>query len=86
MFTLLTLFFLFRDGGTLAKQLRDLSDRVVGERGERIGRHMIAAVHGTVVGLVLVGLAEGVVLGIVYVAVGLPYPASVGGGDRAYWR
>lgn len=78
LFTLLTLFFLFRDGGVLVKQLRDLSDRVVGERGERIGRHIIAAVHGTVVGLVLVGLAEGVLLGIVYIAVGLPYPASVG--------
>jgi predicted PurR-regulated permease PerM len=78
LFTLLALFFLFRDGSTLAKQLRDLSDRVIGERGEQIGAHMIAAVHGTVVGLVLVGLAEGVVLGIVYLAIGLPYPASVG--------
>lgn len=78
LFTLLTLFFLFRDGATLAKQLRDLSDRVIGVRGEQIGAHMVAAVHGTVVGLVLVGLAEGVVLGIVYLAVGLPYPASVG--------
>jgi predicted PurR-regulated permease PerM len=78
LFTLLTLFFLFRDGGSLVEKLRALSDRVIGECGERIGRHMIAAVHGTVVGLVLVGLAEGVVLGIVYVAVGLPYPASVG--------
>jgi predicted PurR-regulated permease PerM len=78
LFTLLALFFLFRDGSTLARQLRDLSDRVIGVRGEQIGGHMIAAVHGTVVGLVLVGLAEGVVLGIVYIAVGLPYPASVG--------
>ncbi len=77
LFTLLTLFFLFRDGGTLAQQLKGLSDRVLGERGEHIGRHMIAAVHGTVNGLVLVGLAEGVLLGIVYVATGLPYPASV---------
>ena len=78
LFTLLTLFFLFRDGTGLVAQLRALSDRVIGERGERIGQHMIAAVHGTVNGLVLVGLAEGVVLGVVYVAVGLPYPASVG--------
>jgi len=78
LFTLLALFFLFRDGSTLAKQLRNLSDRVIGVRGEQIGAHMIAAVHGTVVGLVLVGLAEGVLLGIVYLAVGLPYPASVG--------
>jgi predicted PurR-regulated permease PerM len=78
LFTLLTLFFLFRDGGRLTDQLRALSDRLMGVRGERIGRHMIAAVHGTVNGLVLVGLAEGVVLGVVYLFVGLPYPALVG--------
>jgi predicted PurR-regulated permease PerM len=77
LFTLLTLFFLFREGGSLATQLRALSDRVFGERGEVIGRHMIDAVHGTVNGLVLVGLAEGVVLGMVYIVVRLPYPASV---------
>jgi predicted PurR-regulated permease PerM len=78
LFTLLTLFFLFRDGGALAERLRDLSDRVIGLRGERIARQMIAAVHGTVNGLVLVGLGEGVLLGLCYFAVGLPYPASVG--------
>src|SRR3989440_10126398 len=39
---------------------------------------MIAAVHGTVSGLVLVGLAEGILLGIAYVAAGLPYPATFG--------
>jgi predicted PurR-regulated permease PerM len=77
LFTLLTLFFLFRDGSSIATQLSRLIDRVLGERGERIGRHMIDAVHGTVNGLVLVGLAEGVVLGAVYVVVGLPYPGSV---------
>jgi predicted PurR-regulated permease PerM len=78
LFTLLTLFFLFRDGTRLAEQLRGLSNRLVGARGEVIARHMIDAVHGTVTGLVLVGFAEGVVLGVVYVAVGLPYPASIG--------
>jgi predicted PurR-regulated permease PerM len=78
LFTLLTLFFFFRDGNALTEQLRRLSDRVIGVRGELIARHMIAAVHGTVNGLVLVGLAEGILLGVVYFAVGLPYPASVG--------
>lgn len=76
-FTLLTMFFVFRDGSTIAMQLRGLSDRLLGERGEQIGRHMIDAVHGTVNGLVLVGLGEGVVLGIAYVVTALPYPASV---------
>lgn len=78
LFTLLTLFFVFRDGAALTEKLRDLSDRLIGLRGERIARQMIAAVHGTVTGLVLVGLAEGILLGLVYFAVGLPYPASVG--------
>jgi len=78
LFTLLTLFFVFRDGAALTEKLRDLSDRMIGLRGERIARQMIAAVHGTVTGLVLVGLAEGILLGLVYFAVGLPYPASVG--------
>ncbi|HKS89282.1 MAG TPA: AI-2E family transporter, partial [Stellaceae bacterium] len=77
-FTLLTLFFVFRDGGRLALQLRGLSDRLIGEQGERIAGQMIAAVHGAVTGLVLVGLAEGILLGIAYSLVGLPYPASVG--------
>jgi predicted PurR-regulated permease PerM len=77
LFTLLTLFFLFRDGSSLAEKLRALSDKVIGMRGERIGRDMISAVHGTVNGLVLVGFAEGIVLGVIYVAVGLPYAASV---------
>lgn len=77
-FTLLTLFFLFRDGRYLAAQLLDLSDRAIGQRGERIARQMVAAVHGTVTGLVLVGLAEGILLGAAYFAVDLPYPALVG--------
>jgi predicted PurR-regulated permease PerM len=77
-FTLLTLFFVFRDGSRLTERLRELSDRLIGHRGERIALHMVAAVHGTVSGLVLVGLAEGILLGIVYFAAGLPYPASFG--------
>src|SRR5437764_3187289 len=78
LFTLLTLFFVFRDGRALTERLRELSDRLIGLRGERIARQMIAAVHGTVSGLVLVGLAEGILLGIAYVAAGLPYPATFG--------
>lgn len=77
VFTLLTLFFLFRDGPALGGQLLTLSRRTLGPQGERIGYQMIAAVHGTVNGLVLVGLGEGIVLGVVYVLVGLPHAISV---------
>jgi predicted PurR-regulated permease PerM len=77
-FTLLSLFFLFRDGADLGGRLIGLSHRVLGPGGERVGRHMIAAVHGTLNGLVLVGLAEGAALGGAYWMAGLPHPVSVG--------
>ncbi len=76
-FTLLTLFFLFRDGAAFSHQLIALSDRLLGAQGERVGRHMVQAVIGTVNGLVLVGLGEGVVLGIAYILAGLPHPVSI---------
>src|SRR5215475_14263116 len=76
-FTMLTLFFLFREGAALNRRLIGLSDRLVGAQGERIGRHMVQAVLGTVNGLVLVGLGEGVLLGIAYIIAGLPHPVSI---------
>ena len=72
VFTLLTLFFLFREGRRLGDQLLRASVRTFGPSGERVGRQIIASVHGTVDGLVLVGLGEGVLLGIVYAAAGVP--------------
>lgn len=75
-FTLLTLFFLFRDGPALGHRLLHLSHRILGPSGERVAGHMIAAVHGTVTGLVLVGFGEGVLLGFAYAWAGLPHPVS----------
>lgn len=77
-FCLVALFFLFRDGRFLADQTLAVCDRLFGPRGERIGRQMVASVHGTVDGLVLVGLGEGVLLGIVYYAAGVPHPVLFG--------
>jgi predicted PurR-regulated permease PerM len=77
-FTLLTLFFLFRDGDKLSEQMQRASARAFGPAGERVGRQMIASVHGTVDGLVLVGLGEGFILGIGYLVAGVPHPALFG--------
>jgi predicted PurR-regulated permease PerM len=77
-FCLLTVFFLFKDGDVLAEQLRRASARAFGPGGERIGRQIIASVHGTVNGLVLVGLAEGVLLYAVYLFTGVPHPTLLG--------
>ncbi len=77
-FTLLTLFFLFRDGDHLTSQMLIASRRAFGPAGERVGRQIVKSVHGTVDGLVLVGLGEGLVLGIVYFFTGVPHPTLFG--------
>ena len=77
-FTLLTLFFLFRDGLAVSAQMLVASRRAFGPRGERLGRQVIASVHGTVDGLVLVGLGEGLALGIAYAVAGCPHPTLLG--------
>ncbi|MCB8878645.1 AI-2E family transporter [Acidisoma cellulosilytica] len=78
IFTLVTLFFLFREGVTLTRQLRHGALRAFGLTGERIGQQIIASIHGTVNGLVLVGLAEGLVLGVVYWIAGVPQATVFG--------
>ncbi len=77
-FTLLTLFFLFKEGDLVGAQMQRASARAFGPTGERVGRQMIASVHGTVDGLVLVGLGEGFIMGIAYVVAGVPHPTLFG--------
>lgn len=77
-FALLTMFFLYRDGRALREQLLIGSRRLFGPSGERIGRQIVASVHGTVDGLVLVGLGVGAVLGLGYAFLGIPHPALLG--------
>lgn len=77
-FSLVALFFLFRDGEAVRRQCLSASHSLFGPRGEKIGRQMVASVHGTVNGLVLVGLGEGVVLGIVYFFTGVPHAILFG--------
>lgn len=77
-FTLVTLFFLFRDGPTLVRRALVASRKMFGPHGEPIARQMVASIHGTVDGLVLVGLGIGAVLGVGYAIAGVPHPALLG--------
>jgi len=77
-FTLLTLFFLFRNGEAVILQIRRAAIKLFGPDGERVGLRMIDSVHGTVDGLVLVGLGVGALLGVIYVFAGVPQPALFG--------
>jgi predicted PurR-regulated permease PerM len=78
VFTLLTLFFVLKEGAGLTDQIRRAAFRAFGPGGERVGRQIILSVHGTVNGLVLVGLGEGFVLGVVYAVAGVPHPTILG--------
>jgi len=78
IFTLLALFFLYRDGPGVVDEAKAIAHRVFGPPGEHLGKNAVAAVRATVNGLVLVGLGEGVLLGISYVIVGLPHAALLG--------
>jgi predicted PurR-regulated permease PerM len=78
VFTLLTLFFLYRDGPALIDEAHRISNRLFGPPGGHLGRNAIMAVRGTVNGLVLVGLVEGMLLGVAYLATGLPHAVLLG--------
>lgn len=72
-FTLLTLLFLYRDGGRIAADAERVALQLFGTPAKRYGRYSLRAVQATVNGLVFVALAEGLVLGIAYVFFGVPY-------------
>lgn len=78
IFSILTLFFLFKDGDSFIEQCLRGSRRLFGKQGENIAQQMIASVHGTLSGLVLVGLGQGFLLGILYTICGTPHAAMFG--------
>ena len=78
VFTLLPLFFTYRDGSTIIDQTRIVADRLFGPSGEHLGKEAVVAVRATINGLVLVGLAEGALLGVAYVMAGVSHPVLFG--------
>jgi predicted PurR-regulated permease PerM len=78
VFTVLTLFFVYRDGPSVGVAAETIAERVFGPPGRHLGKDAVAAVRGTVNGLVLVGLGEGVLLGIGYAVAGLSHAVLLG--------
>lgn len=73
---LLCLFFFYKDGEALKRQIDAIGSHCFSEgRWERYAEKVPTAIRATVNGLVLVGLAEGVLIGIAYGFAGLPSPA-----------
>jgi predicted PurR-regulated permease PerM len=77
-FSMVALFFAFRDSAELAGQMERGAERAFGLRGHSLGVQIVASVHGTVNGLVLVGLGEGLLLGFGYMLAGVPHAILFG--------
>jgi predicted PurR-regulated permease PerM len=73
LFTIVTLFFLLKDGAKLAARGQELSRQLIGPTGEEIFAQITNSIRGTISGLVLVGLGEGIVIGISYFVFDLAY-------------
>jgi predicted PurR-regulated permease PerM len=78
IFTIVTLFFLYEFGDSLAVKSLILLKNLTGEIGKRYALHAVAAVRATVNGVVLVGLAEGFIIGISYWLTDTPHAAILG--------
>lgn len=73
VFAFLCLFFFYKDGSALQRQVNAIGAHLIGEvRWTLYALKVPVAVRATVNGLVLVGLAEGVLLGIGYQIAGVP--------------
>ncbi|WP_323121396.1 AI-2E family transporter [Burkholderia alba] len=77
-FMLVTLFVIFQAGPRLSGALLKGVQRAFGADGAALIQRMVAAVHGTVTGLVVVGLGEGALLGVAYAVAGVPHAALLG--------
>ena len=69
-FMLVTLFVIMRAGHQLSGALLLGARRAFGRGGAALIERMVAAVYGTVTGLVVVGLGEGAILGVAYALAG----------------
>jgi len=76
--TVLTLFFLFRDGESFSRRVQVLVRKVLGRKGLELLHLMVFAVRGTSDGVVLVGIGVGTLLGMGYIVTGVPHAGLLG--------
>ena len=78
LFMLIALFFIFKDGESLAGQLDLAGERLLPNRWQHFSRVVPATISSTVTGMGLIAIGEGVILGIAYWVVGFPSPVLMG--------
>ena len=77
-FTLLCLFFFYRDGDKLIQQINYIGESCLGKRWFRYAGKLPSALRATVNGTIVVGIGVGIMMGVCYGLVGLPGPTLMG--------
>lgn len=77
-FTLLSLFFLYRDGDRINKQIHRVGELCLGPRWFRYADRLPAALRATVNGTIAVGIGVGILMGVCYALVHFPAPTLMG--------
>ena len=73
-FTILCLFFFYRDVDPLISQVNKVGSRCFGDHWQSFAYQLPNTLQGTVHGTVLVGMGVGLIMGIVYWLLGFPAP------------
>ena len=77
-FTVMCLFFFYRDGDNLIVQMNHIGEYCLGRRWSRYADKLPAAIRATVNGTIAVGLCVGILMGLCYALVGFPAPTLLG--------
>lgn len=77
-FTLLSLFFFYRDGDQFFQQANRVGEFCLGTRWYRYVNRLPAALRATVNGTIVVGIGVGILMGVCYGLIGFPAPTLIG--------
>ncbi len=78
LFMLISLFFVYRDGERIVRQLDVVGERILPGRWGRVSRLVPLTISSTVTGMGVIAVGEGIVLGIAYWIAGVPSPVTLG--------
>jgi len=78
LFMLITLFFVYRNGASIATQVNKVGEFVLPGKWERFSGVVPATISSTVTGMTVIAIGEGIVLGIAYWLAGAPSPITLG--------
>lgn len=77
-FTVLSLFFFYRDGALLFQQVNVIGESCLGGRWYRYASRLPSALRATVNGTIVVGIGVGLLMGLCYGLVDFPAPTLLG--------